>query len=151
MPKFQAHVSGLELWSKCGIAFENRYLLGMKTPPNASLVVGIAVDASVNSDLQNKKDTAVLLPKEQVMETARDAVVAEWQNGVEVNEEDREEGVASSRDGAIDASVSLAGFHHDNVAPNLFEGLPAESCHVQRRWVLDIDGMPIQLAGTIDI
>lgn len=142
--KFQLHVSALNTLSKCGIQFENRYILGQKTPSNASMAVGTAVDRSVTRNLGEKITSGVLLPVEQVRDIARDALVEEWSTGVEVAEEDAEEG-AASRDAAIDMSVDLAGLHHRAAAPGI---IPT---HVQREWVLDIDGLPIQLAGTIDI
>jgi CRISPR/Cas system-associated exonuclease Cas4 (RecB family) len=102
------------------------------------------VDRSVTRNLGEKISTGELLPVEQVKDIARDALVEEWSAGVEIAEEDADEG-ASSRDAAIDMSVDLAGFHHRVAAPSL------QPTHVQREWVLDIAGLPIQLAGTIDI
>lgn len=141
----QLHVSGLNLLSKCGIAFEKRYLLGQRTPTSVSAAVGLAVDRSVTKDLRSKIDTATLLPESEVKDIARDALVEEWQKGVESTSEDADEGIEFSRDRAIDRSVTLAGFHHSALAPTL------NPTHVQREWTLDIDGLPLQLAGTIDI
>lgn len=144
--KFQLHVSGLNTLSKCGIQFEERYILGKRTPSSVSAAIGTAVDASVTTNLQEKIGSGLLLPEEQVKDIARDALLREWAaSEVEESPEDAEDGIEFSRDKAIDRSVTLAGFHYENLAPII------KPTHVQRAWTLDIRGLPIQLAGTIDV
>lgn len=145
MSKFQLHVSGLNLLSKCGISFERRYINNEHTPPSIAAATGTAVDRSVTHDLQQKIDVGELLPDEQVKAIARDTLVDEWARGVEASEEDTDEGLEASRDKTIDRAVKLAAFHHEQLAPVL------KPTHVQRMWTLDIDGLRVQLAGTIDI
>jgi hypothetical protein len=151
------HQTALELGSKCGIAYEYRYLRNVRTPTSVAAAVGWAVDKATNADLQHKLDKAELLPPEQVLEIARDAIVEQFSNqDVETTYEDREDGAALDRDSAIDASTDLAGFGHRNLAPTIFKDLPAEQCSVQKRFVLDVPnldilGAPVQLVGTMDI
>jgi hypothetical protein len=142
--KHQLHPSGMESLARCGIAYERRYINGERTPPSARMLIGTAVDRSVRANLQRKIDDGTLLPVDEVRDAARDALVEEWAGGVRLSEEDGEDGIAS-RDRALDMSVGLAGFHHTAVAPAL------RPTHVARKWVLDIDGLDIQLAGEIDI
>src|SRR5208283_5821389 len=112
------HVSGLTQLTKCGIAFENRYLKHMDEPRSISLIVGSAVDRSVAHDLTEKKDTGLLLSESDVKDIARDATVDEWQSGdVKISEEDKDDGWDASRDNAVDAAVSLAALHHTSNAP----------------------------------
>lgn len=142
--KTQLHVSGLNLLSKCGIAFENRYIKGIKSPPSPSMVVGTAVDRAVRRNLQNKVESGKLLQLDEVQDTARDALRNEWDAGVRLSEDDAEE-VGQSKGDAIDAAVSLAGYHHHAAAPMI------QPTHVAREWVLDVEGLDVQLAGEIDI
>ena len=142
--RFQLHASSLESLARCGIAFERRQILGDRRPPSARLVIGTAIHHAVATNLQHKIDTDTLLPVEAVREDARDTLVHEWEKGVAPSEEDLEEGI-TARDKALDMSVGLAGFHHQNCAPGL------NPTHVERSWVLDIEGLNIQLAGRIDI
>jgi hypothetical protein len=92
-----------------------------------------------------------------VLEIARDAIVEQFSHQeVEATDGDREDGAALDRDSAIDASTDLAGFGHRNLAPVIFQGLPAGQCSVQKRFVLNVPnveilGAPAQLAGTMDI
>jgi hypothetical protein len=144
--KTQLHVSGLNLLSRCGIAFEYRYLRRVPEIRSVSLAVGSAVDRAVTADLTEKKDSGKLLRADEVQDIARDALLEEWQRGdIVVNEEDAEDGWSGSKGDAVDASVDMAGFHHKAAAPAI------EPTAVQRKWVLDINGLDLQLAGTIDI
>lgn len=144
MSKFQLHASGLNMLSKCGAQFERRYILGEKLPPSVSILIGTATDRSVTADLESKIRDGALLPDDAVKDIARDALVAEWERGVAVSPDDAEDGIGS-QGGAIDASVKLATLHHAQAAPRI------EPTHVQRPWTLDVDGLNVQLAGTIDI
>ena len=144
-PKFQLHVSGLNMLSKCGVQFEKRYLRHLWTPASVSMAIGTAVDASVTADLDAKIQTGELLPDSDVKDIARDALSSEWEKGIQVSEEDQEDAITPSKDGAIDASADLAGLHRTELAPRL------QPTAVQWPWVLDIEDLPIQLAGTIDI
>lgn len=141
--KTQLHVTGLESLAMCGIAYERRYVRGEKVPPSASSVRGTAVHRSVDRNLRNKLESAAPIPLEQARDEARDSVVREWENGVRLTEEDREEGL--DRDKVVDTSVALAGLHHGKVAPMI------QPAHVARKFVLDVDGLDIQLVGEIDI
>ena len=141
--KFQLHVSGLNMLSKCGIQFEKRYILGKKLPPNAAITIGSGVDRSSAADLTAKKDTGTLLPTEQVLDTARDYVVNAWPEVVP-SDADKDDGLDSAG-AVVDVAVSLAELHHTIAAPKI------KPTHIQRPWVLDIDGLPVQVAGTIDI
>ena len=145
---FQLHVSGLNLLARCGERFRRRYIDGEKTPPSVSMAAGTAVDAGVTYDLTTKILTGALAPDDAVLDCARDAAASEWERGVVLNQEDAEDGLKGSKDELIDAAVSLAGLHHQKLAPVL------QPTRVQRPWVLDITGLPgtaLQLAGTIDI
>lgn len=146
--KFQLHVSGLNLLSRCGIAFENRYLLKIPEIRSTSLIVGSAVDRAVTADLREKMEAGKLLPDDSVRDAARDALKDEWHKGdITVNEEDAEEGWTSSEGDAIDAAVAMAGHHHSSAAPGI---LPTA---VQRPFTMDVNGaaMPLQVVGTIDV
>lgn len=141
----QLHVSGMNLLTRCGVAFANRYLLHMPEPRSVSLIVGSAVDRSVSRDLTEKKDTGSLLADSDVKDIARDSTVEEWNSGdVQMSEEDKEDGWTAKQGDAVDAAVDLASLHHEKNAPSI------EPTHIQRAWVLDTP-LGIQLAGTIDI
>ncbi|HOL73611.1 MAG TPA: PD-(D/E)XK nuclease family protein [Bryobacteraceae bacterium] len=142
--KFQLHATGLESLARCGIAFERRYILGERVPPSARMLIGTAVDRAVRADMEHKKETGKLRPLDEIQDAARDTLVQEWANGVRLVDDDQEDGI-ETRDKALDTSVALAALHHSEAAPSI------QPLHVARKWVLDVDGLPIQVAGEIDI
>lgn len=142
--KLQLHATGLESLARCGVAWERRNIRGEKIPAGARAAVGTAVDASVRRNLQNKVAVGAPIELDEAKSIARDTLSAEWESGVRLTEEDMEDAV-SNRDKAIDMSVNLSAFHHETVAPSI------QPTHVARRWVLDVDGADIQIAGEIDI
>jgi hypothetical protein len=143
--KFQLHPSGLETLSMCGERFRRRYVEQEWAPPSVRMAIGTAVDRSITEDLQSQIEQGRLLPVEQVQDIARDALDREWERGVSTTQEDLSEGLSHSKDSAVDMSVNLAAFHRNEVAGQI------EPVAVQWHWVLDIEGLPIQLAGTVDI
>ena len=145
MSKFQLHVSGIQMLSRCGIQFERRYLNGEKLPPGVAITIGSAVDRTVTDDLSRKIESGELLPAEAIRDYARDHCSELWDRGIELEDEYAELGADKARATAIDASVALASLHHEKAAPRI------EPTHVQRRWTLDISGFALQLAGAIDI
>lgn len=144
MSKLQLHQSALNTLSMCGVKFERSVLMGEKIPPSARMVVGTAVDRAVRGDLQMKIDKGMLLTEPEVQDTARDALNAEWNCGVRIDEDDSEE-LVNSRGGAVDCAVDMAVHYHRAAAPAV------KPTHVARKWVLDIEGLDIQLAGEIDV
>jgi RecB family exonuclease len=73
------------------------------------------------------------------------ALAEEWQKGVALEEEYAELGEKKAEAVAVDTTIALAKLHHTEAAPKI------NPTHVERPWVLDVDGLGIQLAGTIDI
>jgi len=143
--KLQLHVSGLEMLSRCGVQYHNRYILGQKIPPAVAIVKGIAVHLAVSKDLKAKIEFGNLLPEGAIRETARDSVLAQWGHGVTLDSEELEAGESKVKGAAVDTAVSLATLHHQKVAPDL------KPTAVERPWVLDIEGENMQLAGTFDV
>ena len=64
----QIHVSGINMANDCGQRFLFRYILGIKSPPNAFLLVGKSTDESVTRDLDHKIETGELLQRDDVLE-----------------------------------------------------------------------------------
>lgn len=143
--KLQLHVSGLEKLAKCGIQYEFRYMKGIKIPPPVAIITGIGVHHGIAKNLTAKIEVGNLLPVEAVNEITRDRVLAEWGNGVTLDEDEIKEGADKVKGAAVDKAVSLGSLHHKELAPTL------QPKAVERPWVLDVEGHDIQLAGTIDI
>src|SRR5678815_3541678 len=147
MNKRQIHNSSLDTLSRCGEQFRRRYIEGEKLAPAIAPMVGTAVHSSVNKNLAKKMLTGTLMEPQEVWDIARDELVREWdKDGVlDTDEEIVLYGPAKAKAMAIDKSVRLAGLHRRVFAPTY------NPTHLERKWVLDIEGFPFELAGAIDI
>lgn len=144
--KPQLHVSGLETLSKCGIQFENIYVKGLREAPGISLLVGKSTHRVVEKDLRHKIEHKTLLSLEEVKDTARDALVNEWNSGeVKLDEEELALGLKAVKDQAVDKAVRLSSLHHTELAPRL------NPTHIERQWCVELPNYPMDLAGTLDI
>lgn len=141
----QLHVTALNMLARCGEAFRRRYLEGEIIPPGVAAIVGTAVDRAVTLNLERVTRAEPLLPVEAVQEAARDGLEAAWADGVALDVEEVAEGVTAIRGRALDKAVRLARLHAEEVAPRL------RPTHVQRRFVIELPGYPLDLAGAIDV
>jgi hypothetical protein len=144
-PKPQLHVSGLEMLSKCGVQFERVYINRERAIPGVAMLVGTSTHRSVAMNLGNKISAGTLLPLEQIKDAARDTLTNEWQKGVKLDDEEVKEGIAKVKAGAIDKAVRLSTLHALKTAPEI------SPTHVERQWVVELPGYPVDLAGALDI
>ncbi len=146
MSKNQVHWSHISMYSRCGEAYRRRYIEGEIIPPGIALHVGIGTHKSVEKNAGTKIATGKYLPLEAVKEAARDAVNKSWdESGVTLDDEEKTTGVKILRGDAVDMAVSLSGLHAEAVAPKI------EPAFTERRFVLELPGFPVDLAGAIDL
>lgn len=142
----QLHFSSLDRLWQCGEAFYRIYVVGERQDTNANLIVGIAVDTAVSRNMETKMTEGRLLPLEEVKAIARDTVLAEWSlKTVVLDREEKLIGEAAVMAEAIDKAVRLTSLHAREAAPHI------EPTHVQRRWAIEIQGLPFDLVGAIDL
>ncbi len=146
--KRQLHVSGLGLIALCGENFRRRHIEKEKSPPAIPMLVGTATHTTVRQDLTKKKETGVLMPMEEILDSARDELGREWdKDGVLDTDEDVVVyGEKKAKAMAVDKTVRLSGLHRQIVAPQV-----QNPTHLERSWVLDIEGFQFELAGAIDV
>lgn len=142
----QLHFSSLDTLWTCGEKFFRIYVSGERQDTNANLIVGISVDTSVSRNMEAKMITGQLLPLEEAKAIARDTVLAEWElRTVVLDREERLIGEAAVKAEAIDKAVRLASLHAREAAPHI------NPTHVQRRWAIEIPGLPFDLVGAVDL
>lgn len=132
----QLHISGVNMMADCGQRFLYRYILNIKRPPNAFLLVGKATDESVTQNLNSKIDTGELMRRDAVLDVATTAFdKAQADEPIELDADEKKEG--KSLDAVLgeakDKTVCLAGLHHDDAAPTI---IPAQT---RRRFSVDMD------------
>ena len=144
--KRQLHWSQISMYTKCAEQFRRRYILGEILPPGVGAVSGTGMHKAVEMDLTRKLETGELAPEEEVTERARDAVAEAFDApaGVLLTAEEKAEGADKAKAAAIDAAVTCAAVHHQELAPL------ASPRQIERKWVLDLGGFPFDLSGTID-
>lgn len=143
--KPQLHQSALNTASRCMEQFRRRYIELEKIAPGVAARVGTATDKSVTANLGNKIKTKELLPIEQVRDTARDAFLAAWDEGVTVAPGTSEGDLKVIKGEAIDKTVRLSSLHAVTLATEI------EPTHVAFPFVIELPDYPVDIAGEIDI
>jgi hypothetical protein len=132
----QIHVSGINMANDCGQRFLFRYILGVKSPPSAFLLVGKSTDESVTQDLDHKIETGDLLPREDVLAISAAKFEAEQENEpIELDQEEKKDGKSLDQvlGEAKDKAVCLSGLHHDEAAPHI------QAVRTRRKFSVDMD------------
>lgn len=132
-PKYSQ--SEINLFLKCGRAWEYRYVMGLKTPPKAALTLGKSVDKAVTANFIEKIKTGADLPMAAVLDAYSTAfeserLATEW--------EDEDPGEQK------DMGVKLVKLHHEQAAPSI---VPVT---VQEEFVIETDA-GYDLGGTFDV
>lgn len=107
--------SSLGLWQKCQIAYEFRYLKGIKKPPGIAAIVGTGTHKSIEANLRAKMAGKVM-SAQAAKEAAFDATAKAWdEHKPTPTEKDDVQSVGQAQDSAI----ALALLHHAKVAPGI--------------------------------
>ncbi len=141
--KPQLHTTSINM--QCGEAFRRRYIENEIIPPGVAALVGTATDKAVTRNLQNKLDTKSLLSLEEVSDTARDGLNQAWEQGVKLDPEEMVAGIKKVKGDATDKAVRLSCLHAKVKAPSI------NPTRLQRKWLLEMPGYPMDLVGAIDI
>jgi len=135
----------LEMFVRCGMQYQYRYMEGIKKAPGIGAIRGRGVHTAVQADLTEKLAVKHLLPDEKVEELVRDATNAAWEEGVLLTDDERALGEKKLRGETVDSAVTLAGLHHKQVAPVL------DPTHIERTVRVEADNYPYDLMGIIDL
>ncbi len=132
----QLHISGINMMSECGQRFFYRYVLGIKRPPSAFLLVGSSTDESVTKNLDHKIETGELLPRNDVLGIAEAKFDAlQKADPIELDPDEKKEKLSVEQvlGDAKDKTVALAGLHHDQAAPSI------QAKRTQRKFSINMD------------
>jgi hypothetical protein len=143
--KPQLHNSHLVALSLCGERFRLSYLEGLRVRPGIAAAVGSGVHAVAALNLTRKMQGGALMPLEEVRDAARDAFARQWDEGVALLPSEIEHGAVQVQGEAIDRTVRLSEAHATKLAPAI------RPSHVERAWVVEVEGFPFDLAGEIDV
>lgn len=139
-------ISQLNMYEFCGEQWRRRYIEKEIIPPGVALIVGKAVDDTVNQNMTLKMQMDKLFPLDNIKDLARDAANAEWDKGeVRLDDEQIKEGIKKVKGEVVDKTIRLAALHAESLAPKL------KPTHVQRKIEIELTGYPVDLLGYIDI
>jgi hypothetical protein len=144
-PKPQLHATDLGMLSLCPMQYHYRRVEGIIAPPGIAAIAGSGTHAGVEHSMRHKMETSELADLEAVQEVAKDAVNARWEEGVHLTDEDQTVPETKLRGQVVDKAVRLTSLHHKQLAPVI---MPTQ---VERKWVVELDGYPMDLAGMIDL
>lgn len=145
-PKPHLSISQLNMLSRCGEQYRQRYILGRKIPPGIALIVGGVVDKSVTRNLSEKLEGRELLPAEAVEDFTAQTFTQEWdRSDVALSDKEMALGLKVAKGQGLDKSVRLAKLHAKEMAPAI------QPTHLQRKVEVELVGYPYDLLGYIDI
>jgi len=139
-------ISQLNMYEFCGEQWRRRYIEKEKIPPGVALIVGKAVDSTVNKNMNLKIDKGELFSIDSIKDIARDTANNEWNKGeIKLDAEEIKKGIKAVKGEVVDKTVRLAALHAKTLAPKL------NPTHVQRKIEIELPGYPVDLLGYIDI
>jgi hypothetical protein len=143
--KYLSHTQ-LDMLSKCGEMYYQRYVRNRKIPPGIAALVGRTIDDTVTPNLQGVIDDEPLKTVEEIEDLAADAFRRQWESSdISLTDEDLAAGIKITKDKALDKSVVLSKLHAEKVAPTI------RPTHVQRRIVAELPGYDYDLVGYLDV
>lgn len=132
--------SQIETFTRCGLQWYRRYVLGEKQPPGVAAVVGKGTHQTGYLNLLRKMDWGQLMSREEVADTARDETVRAWDREQPmINEDDPTKGEA------VDLVVALSDLYHRRVAPTI------EPIALEQGFRIDVPDLPFDLVGVVDV
>lgn len=129
----------------CGERFRLAYIEGKRVRPGIAAAVGSAVHAVAAKNLIRKMEGGGLMPLDEVRDEARDAFERQVAEGIELLPDELDAGAAKVQGAAADKARRLSVLHARVLAPVI------RPSHVERAWVLELDGFNFDLAGEIDV
>ena len=108
----------IRMLMKCPKQYEHRYVNGIIKPPGIALVRGSATHKSIELNMRNKLETGELLPRSDVEDIARDAVIDKIEkDGLRLIGDEKTIGKKVVKGQLIDEAVNLSDTHAVECAP----------------------------------
>jgi len=138
------HQSNLNMALRCGEQLRRRYIEGEIIPPGIAAGRGTGLHGANEVNMKQKVKTKEDLPLSDLKDAARDAFIGAFRNGIYLAKENRPAKEQILNDG-LNATLRLTGLYHEEVAPEI------EPIEVERPFYIEIPGVPLPLAGRMDI
>jgi len=137
--------SKMDTMMRCQMQYYFRYIEGLLKPPGVALILGTATHTSIEANLVAKMD-GTPITREEAIDIAADALRNEWLGQApKLDDFEKSLGKRVVQGRAIDMAGALAALHHGDVAPKI------TPISIERAFVLELDGYPLDIRGRIDI
>jgi len=139
------HISPTQLgmYERCPVQWQFRYGQGIKCPPGVALIRGKSVHVARDKSLAHKMNTeGEMLPCAEVVEAARDSVVAEFTGEVKI-EEGMSLGEAKSK--TSDAAVRLTTLDYEEFHTKI------DPIAVEEKITVEVPGLGRDIVGILDV
>lgn len=147
-PKPQLHPSDIHGILACGEKWMRKKILGETEPISTPLLLGRSQHKVAFEDMSNMLKTGSLLPDDALRDLASDTFHATWAEvPVLLDEYEQSIGVDAVKGNLLNIADDAAMLHHRELAPTL---RPAPD-GLEWPWVLESNGYPYDLAGTVDV
>lgn len=144
-PKPRLSATILNGLGTCAMTVYWSYVKGIKRPPGVAATVGKSVHGSAEDDLRNVIENETLLDDADVQDNAAFHFEYQWDQGVELNEDEESEGKDKVKGEAKDKAIRLSTLHHAEVAPEI------KPTHVEERFDVVVKGCSHDLSGYVDV
>jgi CRISPR/Cas system-associated exonuclease Cas4 (RecB family) len=141
----------LEDAAMCGIKFQRRYgaIFGVWheqeiIAPGIALTLGTNTHFTAQNDFRNLIENGSLLTAEAISDLGRTNLESLWVAGIELDPVEAFD-IKKTHDETVDMAVKLSLLHHNELAPL------AKPIEVEKPFVIELDGYPINLKGRMDI
>lgn len=138
--------SQIKLARKCMEQYRQRYVLGIKTPPQKALLWGRADHAAQEHNFRQKVESGEDCPLDDVLDAFRDSVFNEIDaegGPSEINWDGR--GADAVVKEIVDDGTRLAGLYHQELAPKV------QPIAVEQPSKLLIPGLPVPVSFVLDV
>lgn len=139
-------VSQLNMLQRCGIQYEFRYVKGMKAPPGTALIRGRSVDEAVSMNYDQKIESRVDLPVDQMQDCAAQSVDSLFSEDVHLVGREAGMGKAKVQGVIKDTAVGLTGTYREKISPEI------QPVTVQAKMTADLeDDSLLPFVGIVDL
>ncbi len=134
----------IDMFCKCPEAWRRRYIEGERIPPGIAMLKGTGFHAGAQENFQQKIESHVDLPPNQIVDAAVAACMTGFASEVSLTKEEASRGLRAVAANAIDDLVDLVDCHAHQQAPDY------QPIMVEQRVRIELDG-PRDLLAVIDL
>jgi hypothetical protein len=137
--------TSIQMYLKCGLQYEFRYVKGIKAPPGIAVIKGKSIHKTAEANYRQKIESHLDMTIPLLQEVASASFEDELKNDFVLSPEEKEKGEKNVIGEQKDKTVLLAGAYGSMVAP-LYQPL-----YVEEPVQIELPKAPFDLLGYLDL